>query len=248
MDTRCAARHRVSDHRPAGHRTIATTAPMIALAPQISSTGHTASFSTFFLDVHDVAWRVPAAPGGSILTKPAARTRQIELIGDSFTAGYGNMSTTRDCSDNGGQAGQSGASAAPTGVGVRELRAARPAGRVHAKPASVHQRRRQRGGVGPPQPDPGRTGGSPRSTGRVQIGDDLHEARDRSARARRHEASGGLRGRGSFIARGRCVCVAAPPARPPAPTSGGHRPRLGRGARRAATPACPYRIHNGQAG
>jgi lysophospholipase L1-like esterase len=38
-----------------------------------------------------------AAPGGAVLAKPAARTRQIEFIGDSHTAGYGNMSTTRDC-------------------------------------------------------------------------------------------------------------------------------------------------------
>jgi lysophospholipase L1-like esterase len=38
-----------------------------------------------------------AAPGGAILGRPAARHRQIELIGDSFTAGYGNMSDTRDC-------------------------------------------------------------------------------------------------------------------------------------------------------
>ncbi|MEU7573283.1 cellulose binding domain-containing protein [Micromonospora sp. NPDC049240] len=43
-----------------------------------------------------------AAPGGVILAKPAARSRQIEFIGDSWTAGYGNMSTTRDCSANGG--------------------------------------------------------------------------------------------------------------------------------------------------
>ena len=43
-----------------------------------------------------------AASGGTILAKPAARSRQIEFIGDSFTAGYGNMSTTRDCSGNGG--------------------------------------------------------------------------------------------------------------------------------------------------
>ncbi|WFE34068.1 cellulose binding domain-containing protein [Micromonospora sp. WMMD975] len=43
-----------------------------------------------------------AAPGGAILAKPAARSRQIEFIGDSWTAGYGNMSTTRDCSANGG--------------------------------------------------------------------------------------------------------------------------------------------------
>ncbi|GFJ96205.1 cellulose binding domain-containing protein [Phytohabitans rumicis] len=39
-----------------------------------------------------------AAPGGAVLAKPTARTRQIEFIGDSHTAGYGNMSTTRDCS------------------------------------------------------------------------------------------------------------------------------------------------------
>jgi lysophospholipase L1-like esterase len=43
-----------------------------------------------------------AAPGGRILDKPAARRRQIEFIGDSFTAGYGNTSGTRDCSSNGG--------------------------------------------------------------------------------------------------------------------------------------------------
>jgi hypothetical protein len=45
-----------------------------------------------------------AANGGSILAKPTARTRQIEFIGDSLTAGYGNLSTTRDCSANGGVA------------------------------------------------------------------------------------------------------------------------------------------------
>ncbi|MFJ2441345.1 SGNH/GDSL hydrolase family protein [Streptomyces sp. NPDC087658] len=43
-----------------------------------------------------------AASGGAILAKPPARSRQIEFIGDSFTAGYGNVSTTRDCSNNGG--------------------------------------------------------------------------------------------------------------------------------------------------
>ncbi|MBY8853723.1 hypothetical protein K7G98_38040, partial [Saccharothrix sp. MB29] len=37
-----------------------------------------------------------AAPGGEVLDKPAARTRQVEFIGDSLTVGYGNMSTTRD--------------------------------------------------------------------------------------------------------------------------------------------------------
>ncbi|MET9224473.1 SGNH/GDSL hydrolase family protein [Lentzea sp. NPDC003310] len=39
---------------------------------------------------------------GTVLAKPAARSRQIEFIGDSLTAGYGNLSTTRDCSANGG--------------------------------------------------------------------------------------------------------------------------------------------------
>ena len=43
-----------------------------------------------------------AGAGGAVLSKPAARTRQIEFIGDSLTAGYGNMSTSRDCSANGG--------------------------------------------------------------------------------------------------------------------------------------------------
>ncbi|MEV6237601.1 SGNH/GDSL hydrolase family protein [Lentzea sp. NPDC051838] len=45
-----------------------------------------------------------AANGGAILARPSARPRQIELIGDSLTAGYGNLSTTRDCSANGGVA------------------------------------------------------------------------------------------------------------------------------------------------
>ncbi|WIM93083.1 SGNH/GDSL hydrolase family protein [Actinoplanes oblitus] len=42
-----------------------------------------------------------AGPGGRILSRPAARHRQIEFIGDSWTAGYGDMSTTRDCSGAG---------------------------------------------------------------------------------------------------------------------------------------------------
>ncbi|GIF08469.1 hypothetical protein Asi03nite_60070 [Actinoplanes siamensis] len=41
------------------------------------------------------------APGGKILPAPAARRRQIEFIGDSWTAGYGDMSTGRDCSGPG---------------------------------------------------------------------------------------------------------------------------------------------------
>ncbi len=40
-------------------------------------------------------------PGGRILAAPAARHRQIEFIGDSWTAGYGDMSTSRDCSGAG---------------------------------------------------------------------------------------------------------------------------------------------------
>lgn len=43
-----------------------------------------------------------AAPDGAILASPAPRSRQLTFIGDSWTAGYGNVSTTRDCSTNGG--------------------------------------------------------------------------------------------------------------------------------------------------
>ncbi|GAA1647285.1 polysaccharide deacetylase family protein [Actinoplanes couchii] len=43
-----------------------------------------------------------AGPGGAVVGKPAARSRQIEFIGDSWTAGYGNTSTLRDCSTTGG--------------------------------------------------------------------------------------------------------------------------------------------------
>ena len=39
-----------------------------------------------------------AASGGAILSKPAARGRQVEFIGDSLTVGYGNTSGSRDCS------------------------------------------------------------------------------------------------------------------------------------------------------
>jgi lysophospholipase L1-like esterase len=35
-----------------------------------------------------------------ILDAPPARDRQIEFIGDSYTAGYGNMSTTRECTSD----------------------------------------------------------------------------------------------------------------------------------------------------
>ena len=44
-----------------------------------------------------------AASGGAILGTPVARTRQIEFIGDSYTAGYGNLSTVGvNCSSAGG--------------------------------------------------------------------------------------------------------------------------------------------------
>ncbi|MFF7388132.1 SGNH/GDSL hydrolase family protein [Streptomyces scabiei] len=43
-----------------------------------------------------------AARGGVILPSPRARRRQIEFIGDSYTAGYGNVSEIRDCSGTGG--------------------------------------------------------------------------------------------------------------------------------------------------
>jgi lysophospholipase L1-like esterase len=52
-----------------------------------------------------------ADTGGAILAKPAARTRQIEFIGDSWTAGYGNMSTNRDCNATGGVTRNSNADA-----------------------------------------------------------------------------------------------------------------------------------------
>ena len=38
-----------------------------------------------------------AGPGGAIMGSPQARHRQVEFVGDSYTAGYGNMSDTRDC-------------------------------------------------------------------------------------------------------------------------------------------------------
>ena len=40
-----------------------------------------------------------AVRGGAVLAGPPDRRRQIEFIGDSFTAGYGNMSTSHDCGD-----------------------------------------------------------------------------------------------------------------------------------------------------
>ncbi|WP_426502203.1 cellulose binding domain-containing protein [Dactylosporangium sp. McL0621] len=62
-----------------------------------------------------------AAPGGAILSRPAARPRQVELIGDSWTAGYGNMSTTRDCSSNGGVTRNSNADSAFGALAAKDL-------------------------------------------------------------------------------------------------------------------------------
>jgi lysophospholipase L1-like esterase len=38
-----------------------------------------------------------AGSGGAVLSSPAARSRQIEFIGDSLTVGYGNTSGSREC-------------------------------------------------------------------------------------------------------------------------------------------------------
>lgn len=62
-----------------------------------------------------------AARGGEVLAAPAARSRQIEFIGDSFTAGYGNASGTRDCSANGGVDRNSNADLAFGALTARKL-------------------------------------------------------------------------------------------------------------------------------
>ncbi|MDT9681074.1 SGNH/GDSL hydrolase family protein [Streptomyces sp. TRM76323] len=62
-----------------------------------------------------------AARGGKVLAAPAARSRQIEFIGDSFTAGYGNASGTRDCSANGGVNRNSNADLAFGALTARKL-------------------------------------------------------------------------------------------------------------------------------
>ncbi|MFD7772038.1 SGNH/GDSL hydrolase family protein [Streptomyces sp. NPDC059787] len=62
-----------------------------------------------------------AARGGKVLAAPAARSRQIEFIGDSFTAGYGNASGTRDCSANGGVDRNSNADLAFGALTARKL-------------------------------------------------------------------------------------------------------------------------------
>ncbi|PZF90989.1 acetylxylan esterase [Micromonospora endophytica] len=77
--TPSAGTHWITDLRDTAHT--------VRLVKRSESPWATASFGGFV-----------AAPGGAVLARPAARTRQIEFIGDSHTAGYGNMSTTRDCS------------------------------------------------------------------------------------------------------------------------------------------------------
>ncbi|UUU20348.1 SGNH/GDSL hydrolase family protein [Streptomyces sp. DSM 40750] len=62
-----------------------------------------------------------AAAGGAILTGPRARSRQIEFIGDSYTAGYGNVSDTQDCSGNGGVNRNSNADLAFGALTARKL-------------------------------------------------------------------------------------------------------------------------------
>ncbi|GAA0450478.1 hypothetical protein Aca07nite_54620 [Actinoplanes capillaceus] len=64
-----------------------------------------------------------AGPGGALLTEPAARGRQIEFIGDSWTAGYGNSSAGRDCSTTGGVDRNSNADQAFGALTARTLRA-----------------------------------------------------------------------------------------------------------------------------
>ncbi|KAK1176850.1 SGNH/GDSL hydrolase family protein [Streptomyces sp. NBS 14/10] len=58
----------------------------VRLVKRNDSPGDTSTFGGFV-----------AAPGGAVLSKPTARNRQIEFIGDSLTVGYGNLSTSRDC-------------------------------------------------------------------------------------------------------------------------------------------------------
>lgn len=62
-----------------------------------------------------------AATGGAILARPRPRSRQIEFIGDSYTAGYGNVSDTRDCSGNGGVSRNSNADLAFGALTARKL-------------------------------------------------------------------------------------------------------------------------------
>ncbi|WFE28862.1 SGNH/GDSL hydrolase family protein [Solwaraspora sp. WMMD791] len=73
-----AITHRVDGLRPGRHT--------VRVVKRSESQWATSTFGGF----------VPV-PGGAVLPAPAPRHRQIEFIGDSHTAGYGNESTSRDC-------------------------------------------------------------------------------------------------------------------------------------------------------
>ncbi|GAB7045775.1 hypothetical protein JCM9534A_09010 [Catenuloplanes indicus JCM 9534] len=73
-----AITHRVTGLKPGAHT--------VRLVKRTESPWTSGAFGGF----------VPVA-GGVILAAPPARPRQIEFIGDSYTAGYGNESATRDC-------------------------------------------------------------------------------------------------------------------------------------------------------
>ncbi|MEV0902302.1 polysaccharide deacetylase family protein [Actinoplanes sp. NPDC049802] len=64
-----------------------------------------------------------AGPGGALLDAPAARSRQIEFIGDSWTAGYGNVSAGRDCTTTGGVDRNTDADQSFAALTARTLRA-----------------------------------------------------------------------------------------------------------------------------
>lgn len=70
--------------------------------------------------------------GGRVLAPPPAPAQRIEFIGDSFTAGYGNLSTTRAC-PGGELAARSDASRA---YAVLAARALRSHWRIHARSGS----------------------------------------------------------------------------------------------------------------
>lgn len=76
-----ALTHRIDGLRPGRHT--------VRVVKRSESQWATSTFGGF----------VPV-PGGTVLSAPAPRHRQIEFIGDSNTAGYGNESTSRDCTSD----------------------------------------------------------------------------------------------------------------------------------------------------
>ncbi|BCM70508.1 hypothetical protein EASAB2608_05842 [Streptomyces sp. EAS-AB2608] len=68
---------------------LSDTTHTVRLVKRTDSPGDTSTFGGFL-----------AAPGGAVLSRPAARDRQIEFIGDSLTVGYGNLSTSRECTSD----------------------------------------------------------------------------------------------------------------------------------------------------